>query len=134
MTQGNLEIARRQIEAANRLDVDTFVALASEDVEGEDSMFWSEPTRIYRGRAELREWLNRVIEPWESLRFEVEEMAEAADDLVLGRAVLTGRGEGSGVETQVRGWFLYWIVDGEIIRRQVFLERDAALEAAGLRD
>jgi hypothetical protein len=30
-------------------------------------MFWSEPTRIYRGRAELREWLDRVLEPWESL-------------------------------------------------------------------
>jgi hypothetical protein len=34
-------------------------------------MFWSEPTRIYRGRAELREWLNRVLEPWDSLQFKL---------------------------------------------------------------
>ncbi len=73
-------------------------------------MFWSEPTRIYRGRAELREWLDRVMEPWETLRFEVEEMTEAADDLVFGGARLTGRGRGSGVQTEIRGWFLYKVV------------------------
>jgi hypothetical protein len=66
-------------------------------------MFWSEPTRIYRGRTELREWLSRVFEPWESLHFEVEEMTEAAHDLVFGGARLTGRGKASGVRTEIRG-------------------------------
>jgi ketosteroid isomerase-like protein len=127
-----LDIVRRQIEAGNRRDLDEFVALVSEDVEWEDSMFWSEPTRIYRGRAELREWLDRVLEPWESLHFEVEEMTEAADDLVFGGARLTGRGKGSGVQTEIRGWFLYKVVGGEITRRQVFLDRDEGVEAAGL--
>lgn len=112
--------------------MDAFVALASEDVEWEDSMFWSEPTRIYRGRAELREWLDRVLEPWDSLHFEVEEMTEAADDLVFGGARLTGRGKGSGVQAEIRGWFVCKVVGGEITRRQVFLDRDEGLEAAGL--
>jgi ketosteroid isomerase-like protein len=38
------------------------------------------------------------------------------------------------VETEVRGWFVLWIADGKITRRQVFLDRDEALEAAGLRE
>jgi ketosteroid isomerase-like protein len=127
-----LEIVRRQVEAANRRDLDAFVALASVDVEWEDAMFWSEPTRIYRGRTELREWLERVLEPWDSLHLEVQEMIEAGDDLVFGGARLTTRGNGSGVRRQIRGWFLFTVVGGEITRRQVFLDRDEGLEAAGL--
>jgi ketosteroid isomerase-like protein len=126
------EIVRRQIEAANRQDLDEFVALVSQDVEWEDSMFWSEPKRTYRGRAELREWLERVLEPWESLRFDVEELTEAGDELVFGGARLTTRGEGSGVETQIRGWFVFTVADGEITSRRVFLDREEGLRAAGL--
>lgn len=132
MSPSNSEIVRQQIEAANRGDLDAFVALVSRDVEWEDSMFWSEPTRIYRGREELRGWLERVIEPWESLHFDVEELTEPGDNLVFGGARLTTRGKGSGVETQIRGWFLFNISDGEITRRRVFLDREEGLRAAGL--
>jgi hypothetical protein len=59
-------------------------------------------------------------------------MTEAADDLVFGGARLTGRGKGSGVQTEIRGWFVYKVVGGRIARRQVFLDRDEGLEAAGL--
>jgi hypothetical protein len=38
----------------------------------------------------------------------------------------------SAAETQIRGWFLYKVVGGEITRRQVFLDRDEGVEAAGL--
>jgi hypothetical protein len=37
------------------------------------------------------------------------------------------------VETQVHGWSVLWIANGKITRRQVFLDRNAALEAAGSR-
>jgi ketosteroid isomerase-like protein len=105
MSQENVETVRQGIDAFNRRDVDAFLALVSPDVEWEDSVFWSEPARTYRGKAELREWFNRVVlEPWESLHVEVEEITEAADDRVLVGALLTTRGKGSGVETQIRGW------------------------------
>jgi hypothetical protein len=91
--------------------------------------------RIYRGEAELREWFNRVVpEPWESPHLELEEMTEVADDRVFFGGCLTTRGKGSGVETQVRGWSVVWITNGKATRRQVVLERNEALEAAGLRE
>jgi ketosteroid isomerase-like protein len=132
MSQENVEIALQLIGALQRRDVDALVALVSQDVEWEDPVFWSEPARIYRGRAELREWFDRVLEPWESLQIEVEEFTEAADDRVFLGGLLTTRGKGSGAETQLRGWFVVWIANGKITRRQVFLDRDEALEAAGL--
>jgi ketosteroid isomerase-like protein len=123
------------IEAFNRRDVDAFVALVSPDVEWEDAVFWSEHARIYTGEAKLREWFDQVVvEPWESLHFELEEITEAGDDRVFFGGLLTTRGKGSGVETQVRGWSVVWITNGKTTRRQVFLDRAEALEAAGLEE
>ena len=59
-------------------------------------------------------------------------MTEDAHDLVFGGARLTGRGRGSGVQTEIRGWFLYKVVGGKIAKRQVFLDREDGLGAAGL--
>jgi ketosteroid isomerase-like protein len=135
MSEENVEVALQGIEAFNRRDVDAFVALVSPDVEWEDAVFWSEHARIYTGEAELREWFNQVVlEPWESVHFEVEEIAEAGDDRVFFGGLLTTRGKGSGVETQVRGWSVVWITNGKTTRRQVFLDRAEALEAAGLEE
>ncbi len=134
MSQENVEVALELIEASNRQDVDAWIALISPDVEWEDPAFWSEPTRTYRGRAEVREWYNRVVEPWGSLHFEVKEVTEAPDNRVFADTVLTTRGEGSGVETQIRLWYVVWVADGKITRQKVFRSRDEALEAAGLRE
>jgi ketosteroid isomerase-like protein len=135
MSRENVETVLQGIEAFNRRDLDAFVATLSPDVEWEDSVFWTEPVRIYTGRAELREWFNRVVvEPWEGIHFEVEEITEAADDRVFFGGLLTTRGKGSGVDTQIHGWTVMWITNGKATRRQVFLDRDEALEAAGLRE
>jgi ketosteroid isomerase-like protein len=84
MSEENVDAVLQGIEALNRRDVDAFVALVSPDVEWEDSVFWSEHARIYTGDAELREWFNQVVlEPWESILFEVEEITEAGDDRVF---------------------------------------------------
>ena len=132
MSQENVEIVRQAVEAFNREDADEFVALAGPNVEWEDAIFWSGVTRTYRGRQELREWFNQVLEPWESLHVEVEEITEAANDGVFYCLFLTGRGKGSGVDTELRVWAVNWFADGKVSRRRVFRERDEALEAAGL--
>jgi ketosteroid isomerase-like protein len=136
MSEENVETVLQLIDAANRRDVDSLVALASPDVEWHDTGFWSEPAQVYRGRAELREWFNRVaIEPWESLHLEADEITEAADGRVFGGVVLTARGKASGVEAPaIRFWFVVWITNGKITRRLTFLDRAEALEAAGLRE
>jgi ketosteroid isomerase-like protein len=132
MSEENVENLLQAVEAFNRKDADAFVALASPEVEWEDAMFWSGVARTYRGRDELREWFNEVEEAWESIHVEVEEITEAGDDRAFAELFLTGRGAGSGVETELRVWQVNWFVDGKTARRRVFLERAEALEAAGL--
>jgi ketosteroid isomerase-like protein len=132
MSQENVESIRQAVDAFNRGDADTFVALASPEVEWEDAMFWSGVTRTYRGRDELRGWFNEVGEAWESIHIEIEEITEAPDNSVFFGISMTARGKGSGVETEGRAWQLNRFADGKTVTRQVFLDRTEALEAAGL--
>jgi len=132
MSQENVENVLQAVEAFNRRDADAFVALASPDVEWEDAIFWSGVARTYRGRDGLREWFKQVVEPWERIRVEVEEITEATDNRVFVGLYLTARGKGSGVETELRAWQVNRFADGKTARRHVFLERADALEAAGL--
>ncbi len=81
----------------------------------------------------MREWLNEVWEPWETLHMEALEITPARCDgrLVVGFE-LTARGKESGAETRARFWTVLQIADGKIQTRQTFRDRAQALEAAGL--
>jgi ketosteroid isomerase-like protein len=135
MSKENVKIIAQGADALTRQDAEAFVATVSPDVEWEDAMFWTEPARVYRGRREVGEWFERaIVEPWESIHVEVEEIIDAGDDRIVAGGLLTGRGRGSGAETQAHGWSVFWIANGMIWRRRIFLDRAEALEAAGLRD
>ena len=132
MSEENVELILQGIEAVNCQDAEAFVATANPDIEWEDAVFGSESARVYRGKAELREWFNKVVvEPWESLHCELAEIIETTTDRVVWEGVLTARGRDSGVETQQRFWTVQWFAGGMTTRRRVFFERDEALEAAG---
>jgi ketosteroid isomerase-like protein len=90
--------------------------------------------RSTRGRAEVRDWIEEVLEVLDSPDAEVEEMMELGDDRVFTETVLTGRGKGSGVPVELRFWMVLWFAEGKVARRQVSWTRDEALEAAGLRE
>jgi ketosteroid isomerase-like protein len=135
MSQENVEVIRKAVEAINRRDPDAFLALLHPDVEWEDSGGYPGARGTYRGRGEVRELFEEVfLEAWESFHVEVEEITEASDDRVFFEALLTTRGKGSGVETELRAWNVFWLADGKVARRQVIWTRDEALEAAGLRE
>jgi ketosteroid isomerase-like protein len=133
MSQENVEIVHRQAEAVNTRDADAFAATVSPDVEWEDSAFWSEMPRTWRGRTAVREWFEKLlVEPWEKAHIEIGEITETTDGRVFFGLVMTARGKDSGAEIRQRFWSVEWIADGEVVRRRVFRERDEALEAAGM--
>jgi ketosteroid isomerase-like protein len=132
MSYEDVEIVRRVVDAVNRRDADAFIAALTPDVEWEDTLFGTEGGRTYRGAAEVREWLNEVWQPWESLHMEVLEFTPGPDDRVFVEFELTARGKESGVETHARFWTVSRIAEGKIASRQIFGDRSSALEAAGL--
>jgi ketosteroid isomerase-like protein len=134
MSEENVELVREVTDAANRHDVDAFVALVSPDVVWEENPELPGLREAYRGRAEVREWAEELLEVWESLHGEVVEITELRDDGVFTENVLTARGKGSGVPVDLRFWSVYWVAEDKIARRRVFWNREEAREAAGLRE
>src|SRR5262245_6260948 len=137
MSEDNVEIVLKVIDAVNRRDRDAFAACLHPDVE------WREETgdplpglrKIYRGRAEVESWFEEaVVELWESFNIEVEEITEASDRRVFIGIRGSARGKVSGVETEMRTWQVFTFVDGKAARREIFLNRAEALEAAGLEE
>jgi ketosteroid isomerase-like protein len=132
MSEENVELVRELAEALNRLDVDAFLALLSPDVVWEENPGLPGVREVYRGRAEVRTWGEDLIEVAESPHLELERITELGDDRVFTENLFSFRGKGSGVPVALRWWGVYWTAEGKIARRQVFMARDEALEAAGL--
>jgi ketosteroid isomerase-like protein len=136
MSEENVALARKAIDALNRSDFDALLAFLSPDVVWEALEGVSGIGELYRGRAEVREWIALMLEDTEgsSIHSEIEQMADLGDDRVFIAVVLTARRRGSGVPFEYRTWQIVWFADGLITRRQVFWTRAEALKTAGLRE
>jgi ketosteroid isomerase-like protein len=134
MSEENVDVILKAVEAVNRRDADAFVAGVSPDVEWETNPEMVGLGGIYHGRAGVRAFFEHLfgLETWESIHVEVEEITEASDDRVLLGLLAKARGRGSGVPTEGLLWQVFWFAEGLITRRQAFWTRQEALEAAGL--
>jgi ketosteroid isomerase-like protein len=73
------------------------------------------------------------LEIWEEHEFEVEEVAEEGDEVVV-LVRIAARGRASGIRVDFRFYAHYTLRDGKVIRIYDHEERASALEAAGLQD
>jgi ketosteroid isomerase-like protein len=135
VSEENAAVARKAIDALNRRDFEALPAFLSPDVVWEALEGVSGIGELYRGRAEVREWIALMLENTEEgIHAEIEQMADLRDDRVFIAVVLTARRRGSGVPFEYRTWQIVWFADGLITRRQVFWTRAEALKTAGLRE
>ena len=132
MSQENVEIVRRMLDAVIRRDPDAFVAFMTPSVEWDDREGWPGIRRIYRGRTGVREWWDKFIDVGQIANAEVEEITEASSGRVLLGVFGTFRGTSSGAEFDARAWYVFWLVDGKVAKGKLFWDRAQALEAAGL--
>jgi ketosteroid isomerase-like protein len=131
MSEENVELVRKSIDAFNRGDLDAWMGFLSPDVVWE-SQDVRGITPVYRGRAGAREWLEQFRELFEEIRLEIEQITALGDDRVLSGYTEIGRGRGSGEPMEQTVWSILWVAEGLITRRQGFPTREKALEAAGL--
>ena len=133
MSQDLVELVHRAHDAFNRHDIDACLAFVDPEVEWEESGDVLPGLRgTHHGRAEVRRFLEELLEPWESFQMAVQELTESSHGRVFFEFSITARGRASGVETELRGWQVWWCANGLIARRQVRWTRDEALELAGL--
>jgi ketosteroid isomerase-like protein len=132
MSQENVELVRRFIDAINRGDIDAAITSASKDCEANLANSRGPERGIYQGRDQTREFLNSFLEAWAYLRWEPEEFIELEDDRVLTVSQLQMRGHGSGAEVSVKGASIWAIRGSEIAALTIYQSKADAIEAAGL--
>jgi ketosteroid isomerase-like protein len=129
MSEENVEIVRRQLDAYLRGDSET--ALAAYDPEVELDVSIRPEGRIYQGLEGLVEAIRTWSGTWEDYRVEVQEIIDAGDNVVVVDHQM-GRGKGSGAPLDQQTFWVYTLREGKIVRLVWLSTREEALEAAGL--
>ena len=130
MSQENVEIMARGLDAFNRHDVEELVAMSAPEVELVTLRAAVEGTS-YRGPDAWATAFRDFDESWEELRTEVERV-HSGGNWVLVLAILHGRGLQSGADVAVRLATLTHFRDGLITSFRVYADRDEALRVVGL--
>jgi len=134
MSQENVEIVKALNEAFNRRDWNRLTELIDPDVELHGTIGGLEEDLVVRGLDGIR--LRFEIEDneiWDEHRFEPQEFIDAGDQVVVLQREYQ-RGKSSGVELSIDTASVLRLRDGRIVRMQGYMDRAAALEAAGLRE
>ena len=135
MSRENVEIVRRIYDAWMADDYETVFSTFDPDVRlnPDPEAWWVGMDEDYLGRDGVRRYMRAVYESFEDYRPEVEEIVDAGGGRVLTLAIEHGRGRGSGAEVQAhRTAHLWTLRDGKAVRLDLFMDRERAVEAAGL--
>jgi len=135
MSEENVEIVVGQFEGVNNRDFAAVMDAYAEDVvvaaHGELRSLAGDGAA---GKKAVGEWFGDWFRTFESdYRFEIEETRDW-EDRVFVVATHCGRGRASGVPGTLRAAYVYTVRGGKVSRVEVWTDRDAALEAAGLRE
>jgi ketosteroid isomerase-like protein len=130
MSQENVEIVRGAYAAATRNDLDAAGAYLHPEVEFH-TYAESPSAGVYRGREAVRKYNEDLFAQFESVSFEVEEVLDAGEWIVV---VSTQHAvpKGGQQEISVRMTEVWTIRDGLLAERHSYATRDEALRAAGL--
>jgi ketosteroid isomerase-like protein len=130
VSRENTETVQLGLEAFNRRDAAALQALCTPDVELVPLRAALED-RAYRGPNAVAEMLREFDESWEDLTYEIEELCEAGDQ-VLVFARLRGRGRATGIPVDQRLYLVMRFRDGLLARFRTYTDQAEALSAVGL--
>ena len=125
-----MEIVRRSFNAWNQWDVDAVRRLYAEDAVVNTGV--TEFGRTFEGDDPIGRWAAEMRETWAEVRWEIERIFEA-DDVVVSFYRGIGVGRESGVEVRRELTGVYRLRNGKIASERIYLDREEALEAVGLR-
>jgi ketosteroid isomerase-like protein len=136
MSEENVEIVQRAVEAWNADDLDAFLAELDADLEWHPAI---EPglegkATIYRGHSGAQEiWRENRGGAWQRLTNRPQEFRDLGESvLALGHIGLTARA--TGIEFNQEVGEVFDLRAGKIVRIRDFLTHAEALEAAGLEE
>jgi ketosteroid isomerase-like protein len=134
MSQENVEIVRRGVEAWNRRDSAAWLlTYAAPDAEWSPGLGGAVEGTVYRGTDEIAKGLDWVWQGMDEFHFVESEVRDLGESVLwLGRAKM--RGAASHVELDQEYALLHVWRDGKVVTVQGFLGWCEALKAVGLEE
>lgn len=130
MSQANVEIVRRAIDAFNRRDIDAIYKCVTPDLEWFPAMPVTFSGGAFRGREGIESYVREVGDAWEEYRVVGEDFRDLGDRvLALSRVEALGAGSGAQVDSPMGQ--VYHFRGGKIARIRTYLDHGEALKAAG---
>ena len=130
MSEENVELVRRALEALDRRDLTSWLAVLDEDAEVVFTRDWPEPG--VRGAEAAFNWYVQFFDTLQPFPTTDTEFIDAGADKVLLQYRMDLRGKGSGAKVEWRRWCVVTMRKGRILRAEWFSDRAEALKAAGL--
>ena len=129
MSQENLEVARRALDAFNRRDLHAFLAAMDPDVDF--TPFAGELVGSFHGYEDVRRWWAELSRVFGALRYELIEARDLGDRaLAAVRAHGLSRGSHAPVDTTL--WMVGEFRHEKFVWWRTYQSEAEALEAAGL--
>ena len=132
MSEENIRLVREAFAAFVAGDQEKAAQLVDPEVEFRGTIGGVQEGQVARGQSEIEETFEAEdLEAWEERRLEPEAFLDAGDEVVLLLHEYR-RGRGSGIELETKTAVVVAVSGGRVTRIQGYMDRDAALEAAGL--
>jgi ketosteroid isomerase-like protein len=132
MSEENVELVRRSVDAWNRGDYAAASESVAPEIEVEDNL-GGDLGGTHEGIAGFQRYLARFWSSFADFHTEIDECIAAGAEVAF-LAHHYGRGRGSGVEVEMRNWHVVTVRGGKFVRYRMFRTKAEALEAAGLRE
>jgi ketosteroid isomerase-like protein len=132
MSDENVEIVRRIFDAWSTGDFGAGLADLDPDVLFVVRRPFPEAGETV-GPDGIRDYMARFLDNWETYAVKAGDL-RAAGDTVVADAVQHGMGKASGIEMEQPFFMLFTFRAGKIVRIESILNRDEALESAGLQE
>ncbi len=131
MSQQNVEVVRRTMDAFNTRDLPAYFDMISESVRFRSR--FSAMGRVYRGHGDLRRYFAELDEVWSRYEMRVLSLVPAGRQ-VAALCHLYAVGRGSDLQVEENSAIVFTVEAGKIVRIDAYPTHAEALEAAGLRE
>jgi ketosteroid isomerase-like protein len=131
MADRNVEIVRQVYDCVNERRWDRLAELLDPDVAQYGTVGGLEEGSVTRGRSEITQMYESEADAWDRQRIDPERLIDAGERVVVFQREYQ-RGRSSGLELVVETASVVDLRDGRVVRIQGYMDRAAALKAAGL--
>ena len=134
MSQENAEVVRACIEAFQGGNVEMALDALDPEIEWHATVGGIDEGRIYRGREEVVEGFVDYFAVWERMEMRADKFIDAGGENVVVFHHEVAKGRESGVVVETDTGTVQTVRGGKIVRVRSYMDRNQALEAAGLRE